>query len=41
MNDCVLQEPQDLSEDQIAQIRDVFMVFDQNGDETITNKELG
>ena len=37
----MLQEPQELSDEQIAKIREIFMLFDQNGDETITNNELG
>jgi calmodulin len=36
-----LKEPQELSAEQIEQIKHVFMLFDQNGDETITNNELG
>ena len=37
----MIQEPAELTEEQIAEIKDIFMLFDQNGDETITNNELG
>ena len=30
-----------LSEDQIAQFREVFAMFDQDGDGSITTRELG
>ncbi|CAD5120148.1 DgyrCDS8724 [Dimorphilus gyrociliatus] len=33
--------PEELTEEQIELIKDMFMVFDQDGDETITIKELG
>lgn len=34
-------QPDELTEGQIELIKDMFMVFDQDGDETITIKELG
>ncbi|KAK2143764.1 hypothetical protein LSH36_814g00010 [Paralvinella palmiformis] len=36
-----LQAPEELSDEKIEELRSIFMLFDQNGDETITIKELG